>query len=70
MSLSPDAKRVVYDEAEPRNRTLDLWLLDFARGVPSRLTFHPSHDMFPLWSPDGTRIAFSSLREPPPRSYS
>jgi eukaryotic-like serine/threonine-protein kinase len=69
LSLSPDATRVVYDQAEPRNRTLDLWLLDFARGVPSRLTFHPSHDMFPLWSPDGTRIAFSSLREPPVQLY-
>jgi dipeptidyl aminopeptidase/acylaminoacyl peptidase len=65
LSLSPDATSVVYDQAEPRNRTLDLWQLNFARGVPSRLTFHPSHDMFPLWSPDGTRIAFSSLREPP-----
>jgi Tol biopolymer transport system component len=69
LSLSADAKKVVYDQAEPRNRTLDLWLLDFARGVPSRLTFHPSHDMFPLWSPDGTRIAFSSLREPPVQLY-
>jgi eukaryotic-like serine/threonine-protein kinase len=69
LSLSPDATSVVYDEAEPRNRTLDLWQLDFARGVPSRLTFHPSHDMFPLWSPDGTRIAFSSLREPPVSLY-
>jgi eukaryotic-like serine/threonine-protein kinase len=69
LSLSPDATSVVYDQAEPRNRTLDLWQLDFARGVPSRLTFHPSHDMFPLWSPDGSRIAFSSLREPPVQLY-
>lgn len=69
LSLSPDATSVVYDQAEPRNRTLDLWQLNFARGVPSRLTFHPSHDMFPLWSPDGTRIVFSSLREPPPQLY-
>ena len=69
LSLSPDATSVVYDQAEPRNRTFDLWRLDFARGIPSRLTFHPSHDMFPLWSPDGTRIAFSSLREPPPQLY-
>jgi eukaryotic-like serine/threonine-protein kinase len=69
LSLSSDATSVVYDQAEPRNRTLGLWQLDFARGVPSRLTFHPSHDMFPLWSPDGTRIVFSSLREPPPQLY-
>jgi serine/threonine protein kinase len=69
LSLSPDARSVVYDQAEPRNRTLDLWHLDFARGVPSRLTFHPSHDMFPIWSPGGTRIGFSSLREGPPQLY-
>jgi hypothetical protein len=69
MSLSPDAASVVYDEAEPRNRTLDLWRLDFARGIPFKLTFHPSHDMFPLWSADGTRIVFSSLRERPPQLY-
>jgi Tol biopolymer transport system component len=69
VSLSPEATSVVYDQAEPRNRTFDLWRLDFARGIPSRLTFHPSHDIFPLWSPDGTRIVFGSLREPPPQLY-
>jgi serine/threonine protein kinase/Tol biopolymer transport system component len=69
LSLSPDGMSVVYDQAEPRNKTLDLWRLDFTRGSPSRLTFHPSHDMFPLWSPDGTRIAFNSLRQPPPQLY-
>jgi eukaryotic-like serine/threonine-protein kinase len=69
LSLSPEATSVVYDQAEPLNRTFDLWRLDFARGIPSRLTFHSSHDIFPLWSPDATRIAFSSLRDPPPQLY-
>ncbi len=69
LSLSPDATSVVYDQAEPRNRTFDLWRLDFARGVPSKLTFHASHDLFPLWSPDATRIAFTSIREPPPQLF-
>ncbi len=65
MSLSPDAASVVYDEAEPRNRTLDLWRFDFARGSPYKLTFNPSHDMFPLWSPDGTyRVQLPSRASP------
>jgi Tol biopolymer transport system component len=38
----------------------DLWLLDGARA--SRFTFDPAGDIFPLWSPDGTRIVFTSAR--------
>jgi serine/threonine-protein kinase len=42
---------------------MDIWQLEFARGEPTRLTFNPGHDMFPVWSPDATRIAFTSLRD-------
>jgi serine/threonine protein kinase/Tol biopolymer transport system component len=69
LSLSPEATSVVFDQAEPRNKTFDLWRLDSAGGIPYKLTFHPSHDIFPLWSSDGTRIAFSSLRDGPPQLY-
>ena len=69
LSLSPDDRSVVYDRADPRTGGIDLWRFDFARGEPSRLTFNPSHDMFPLWSADGSRIAFNSLREVPPNLY-
>ena len=69
LSLSPDASSVVYDEADPRTGRIDLQRFEFARGVPTRLTFHPSHDMFPVWSHDGARIAFSTLRDGPPNLY-
>jgi eukaryotic-like serine/threonine-protein kinase len=38
----------------------DLWLLDLLRRVMTRLTFDASTDMMPVWSPDGTRLAYSS----------
>ena len=38
----------------------DLWTLDFARGVRTRLTFRQSTGSGGVWSPDGSRIAFSA----------
>ena len=69
LSVSPDASSVVYDEADPRTGRIDLQRFEFARGAPTRLTFHPSHDMFPVWSHDGARIAFNTLRDGPPNLY-
>ena len=55
--LSPDEKRVAYDIGYD-----DVWVLDSVRGVPSKLTFDPAQDNFPVWSPDGQRIVWSSRR--------
>src|SRR6185503_16053825 len=41
----------------------DIWMLDSDRGTTSRLTFDASQDnSMPIWSPDGSRIVFGSLR--------
>ena len=52
---------------EPEVRkTVDIWIIDIARNVRSRLTFDPGRDVSPVWSPDGTRIAFQSTRSGKP----
>jgi eukaryotic-like serine/threonine-protein kinase len=61
VELSPDGKRVaVY---RTLNRNADVWLIDAARGVPTRFTFDAANDQRPVWSPDGSRIVFSSNRK-------
>jgi Tol biopolymer transport system component len=39
----------------------DVWLYDFARQVLTRLTTDILGHRFPVWAPDGKRVAFTSL---------
>jgi Tol biopolymer transport system component len=56
--VSPDGRRIVVERTVQGNT--DLWLLDGPR--MSRFTFDAAIDNYPLWSPDGMRIAFRSTR--------
>jgi Tol biopolymer transport system component len=59
--LSPDGKRVAVDRTINSNR--DVWVMDIARGLLTRLTSSPASEGWPFWSPDGTRILFFSNRK-------
>jgi hypothetical protein len=61
--LSPKGDQVAAAIRDPATGTRDLWLLDVVRGSRTRVTFGDTEERFPTWSPDGTRIAFTSGRE-------
>jgi Tol biopolymer transport system component len=61
-ALSPDGTRLAVEETDPERRSQDIWLFDIGRDVRSRFTFDPRNDIYPVWSPDGTRIVFASDR--------
>lgn len=66
--LSPNGRIVAVTLDSQSN--VDIWLMDLAgRGGSTRFTFDAAVDAFPLWSPDGTQIVFSSLRAGSPNLY-
>jgi Tol biopolymer transport system component len=60
VALSVDGTRAAVRQDTANNA--DIWILDLVRGVPSRLTFDPGVEQYPVWSPDGSHVAFRSSR--------
>jgi eukaryotic-like serine/threonine-protein kinase len=60
INLSPDARRAVIVRVNPQvTSNATLWLLDLASGTSSRFASTAGGEAA-VWSPDGSRIAFSS----------
>jgi serine/threonine-protein kinase len=52
-----------------RDQENDIWIWSLARRTLTRLTFDPGLDRYPVWTPDGRRIAFSSQRGGAPNLF-
>jgi len=58
LALSPDGKHLAFDRVA--NNNTDVWLMDLDRRISSRFTLQQSN--VPIWSPEGSPIAFASFR--------
>jgi hypothetical protein len=60
-ALSPDGTRVAITRGDATAGTSDIWIIDTNGGM-RQLTSGPVVENFPVWSPDGKRIAFAAER--------
>ena len=68
--LSPDDKYAAVTHVAPLLRTLDIAVVPAAAGAASQpLTLALAADSDPVWSPDGQRVAFRSLKTGRPALY-
>jgi eukaryotic-like serine/threonine-protein kinase len=59
LAFSPDGTRAVLTRAD-RGQASSIWLLDLGLGTSGQFAFGSASNHFPVWSPDGSRIVFSS----------
>ena len=68
VALSPDGSRVAVSRSDTRTTlgwrgSYDIWVYEFARGIPTRLTSDSASNRIATWSPDGRSVIFSSDRD-------
>jgi Tol biopolymer transport system component len=61
--LSPDGTRLAVVRGDaPESTNEDVWVYDLTTNTERQLTFDPAPDLYPVWTPDGQRIVFTSSR--------
>jgi len=60
--ISSDGSQVAVGIFDPRIGTPDVWIYDVKRNIRTRFTTDTAADNNPVWSPDGSRLVFSSTR--------
>jgi eukaryotic-like serine/threonine-protein kinase len=59
-ALSPDGQQIGVDISDAKTANVDVWVLDVKSGARRRFSFGLQEESAPLWSPDGTLVAYQA----------
>ena len=62
VTLARNGRSVAVSVTDIEAQNTDVWTYDVQVGSARRLTFDPSQDQVPIWSPDSAQLLFSSNR--------
>ena len=63
IDLTADQRHIAVTKLDPGSPGADIWIIDTERNSdPKRLTLDPGDDINPVWSNDGSRVAFTTFR--------
>jgi Tol biopolymer transport system component len=65
--FSPDGRRLAFSISN--GQVEDIWVKDLDRDTPSRLSFLPGLNRWPVWTPDGKNIVFQCGNPAAPGLY-
>jgi len=67
--VSPDGTKIATNRLDSQTGMSNIWLVGTESGSATRFTFAPTVEHGPVWSPDGSRLAFDSFRVKPVHIY-
>ncbi len=60
--LSRDGNKIIFVQADPANLSQpDIWQFEWKRDILTLLTFKTTAALWPVWSPDGDRFAYTPV---------
>ncbi len=69
LCMTPDGRRVVYDQADAISGNIDMWTMDLATAATTQLSFVGPVEFYPVCAPNSGDIALASLKPTSPNLF-
>ena len=69
LCMTPDGRRIVYEQADATSGNIDMWTMDLATAATTQLTFAGPVEFYPVCAPNGRDIALAVLKPSNPNLF-